>query len=343
MLDPAGQIVCSLFGGLARSSSLFDGVTRLPSTPRHDAGQPRLVVGPHRRAARGPAAEARALDLGRAHAGTSSASRPRRCSPGAGSRSRGASARGSSMAGSSRRATRSRRTARRLPHRVGLRRGDRGPRRDGERVRRRVGRGGGRRAAVGQRGPVPFVLSATLEPFIVIGFWAPCGPTTGAARSRATPSTARGARALAELALNRAVRRAHPPFVLSFVVLWGGSQVAWVFTGHEPDYTVFPPRSWGCSSRPSGASSRSRSSSSPWRARPVPRRAPATRGRGPHVGGAGETPATAACARGCARSTRRCSGAVRGVMAAATDPKPGVVKPKPTGAIMGHTDIHRWS
>ena len=93
-----------------------------------------------------------------------------------------------------------------------------------------------------------FVLSATLEPFIVIGFWALVWPDD---RSCPFPScyTVHGAGCacvLAELALNRVpVRRAHLPFVLSFVVLWVVSQVAWVFTGHEPDYTVFTLRSWG--------------------------------------------------------------------------------------------------
>ena len=93
-------------------------------------------------------------------------------------------------------------------------------------------------------GPFP----ATLEPFIVIGFWALVYPDEHDCPfpSCYTVHGAGCACVLAELALNRVpVRRAHLPFVLSFVVLWVVSQVAWVFTGHEPDYTVFTLRSWG--------------------------------------------------------------------------------------------------
>ena len=93
-----------------------------------------------------------------------------------------------------------------------------------------------------------FVLAATLEPFIVIGFWALVYPDEHDCPfpSCYTVHGAGCACVLAELALNQLpVRRAHLPFVLTFVVAWVVSQVAWVFTGHEADYDVFTLRSWG--------------------------------------------------------------------------------------------------
>ena len=91
-----------------------------------------------------------------------------------------------------------------------------------------------------------FVLAATLQPFVVVGYWGLVYPSSLECDFRcATVHVLACVAIWIELLVsNLTVDADLLPLVILYPLLWTLSQIIWIYSGHKPDYEVLPMDDW---------------------------------------------------------------------------------------------------